>query len=1070
MRRKIKSSSIILKTLLIYLIINALLMPFDKVFAKSFFIENKGQFPNNILFYLINNDFSIFITKTQIYCENKKENIKKIFTIENKYNNFKIEYNNYPYFNFLIGNNPKNWIKKVRTCNNIHFLKDNQEIFQIKLDDELSLSANSTFTIPIKEYDKSYDLILNSGDKIILRGKINDNTFSIDNNKKDKIQEINPKFYSSYLGGSGWNVGEELTVDKNKNIYIVGTTDSRDFPVTDSVFQDKLRLTKKIYSDCFIAKFDSSGQNLIFATYLGSQLEDFGKSIAIDQNSNIYITGYLGPTGTFPFTSNAYDTTENGAYDSFIAKINSDGSELLASTYLGGSNDDFSMRIILDKQGHINVCGYTKESDDFPITEKALQKYHNGKNDAFYCKLSNDLDSLLYSTLIGGLDDDFAEAMTVDRNNYIYIAGSTRSLNFPVTSDAYDDLYNDTLTNSRRNDGFISIISSNGSLDYSTFFGGSNSDIIYDIEVDNSLAFYVTGITESKNFPVSAFAYDTTYRSKEGERSAGDIFVSKFLPTRKFLEFSTYIGGSSVDKAYDIEIAQDSYIYFVGASSSADLNISKNAFQKTFKDSSFGSDAILGIIEPPGDKLIYLSYLGGTESDICYSMQLIDNEFFYITGTTSSSNFPLSQSAYSSTFHNDTTSEVFYSILQPKILAVSAGGDKDGIIEACRGDIITLGSADNIGIRGSATFNWYPTTGLNNSNIAQPTLQVNEEANYILQVIDSKGWEDWDTVYIKLLPIIDAKIFGPEYVFENSVHSYGTRKNDFAKFKWLCQGGTILTSDTLFTINVKWGKDSIGYLKLITENDLGCKDTSDNYFVHIGEIFKPKITILTDSVLCTGEQAILDAGYGYKSYNWSDGKTTRYDTISTTGYYWVYVKDSSNFQALSDTVFIEFLPSPQKPKIYFNYDSTLLSVDVFNMKYQWYHNGQPIDGANSRTYVPEKIGWYKCRIGWDINECTTFSDSLELRFSNVNLFNNYDDHFIIYPNPSENFIRLLNLKRTEVIISNFRIINIFGEELFYAENWEIINTINISNLPSGLYFLTFYYLNNLYRYNLVVIK
>ena len=216
-----------------------------------------------------------------------------------------------------------------------------------------------------------------------------------------------------------------------------GRTDSSDFPTTTSAYNTALSGDE----DAFISKLDGGLSNLLASTYLGGNGYDEAYSVSIDTEGNIYVCGGAG--ADFPTTTGAYDNSQNGEGDAFISMMNSELTNLLASTYLGGSNGDEAYSMSIDSKGNIYVCGVTYSSD-FPTTTDAYDTSFNGDEDAFISKLNSGLTNLLASTYLGGssylgrFGVDEARSMSIDSKGNIYVCGWTDSSDFPTTTNAYD--------------------------------------------------------------------------------------------------------------------------------------------------------------------------------------------------------------------------------------------------------------------------------------------------------------------------------------------------------------------------------------------------------------------------------------------------------------------------------------------------------------------------------------------------------------------------------------------------------------------------------------------------------
>jgi len=314
----------------------------------------------------------------------------------------------------------------------------------------------------------------------------------------------NSLIYSTYLGGSGNDYGwGGIAVDSSGAAYVTGYTESTDFP-TENPYQ-----TDQPYSDAFVTKLSSAGNNLIYSTYLGGNSMDGGSDIAVDAFGSAYVTGETYSTD-FP-TENPYQI-DPGLQDVFVTKLSSSGSSLVYSTYLGGNGSDFGHGIAVDASGAAYVTGYTW-STDFPTENPYQETFQGGEDDVFVTRLNSFGDSLVYSTYLGGSGGDQGCGIAVDNTGCAYVMGRTWSTDFP-TENPYQ-------TDQGGYDAFVTKLSSSGNnLIYSTYLGGSSGDRGYGIAVDNSSCAYVTGYTLSTDFP-TLHSYQTTLQGYI------DAFVTK---------------------------------------------------------------------------------------------------------------------------------------------------------------------------------------------------------------------------------------------------------------------------------------------------------------------------------------------------------------------------------------------------------------------------------------------------------------------------------------------------------------------------------------------------------------
>ncbi len=282
----------------------------------------------------------------------------------------------------------------------------------------------------------------------------------------------------------------------------------------------------------------SARGGLLYATFLGRSGSDCSFAIAADGSGAAYVTGYTN-SSNFPTTPGAFDPTYNGSSDAFVVKLNPSGSGLLYATFLGGSDGDYGEAIAVDGSGAAYVTGHTFSSN-FPTTPGAFDTTHNGgEEDAFVVRLSPSGSGLTYATFLGGSDWDYGEAIAVDGSGAAYVTGYTESSDFPTTPGAFDRTHNGYA------DAFVVMLNASGSsLTYATFLGGSSKDWSHAIAVDGSGAAYVTGYTESSDFPTTSGAFDTTYNG-----GSVDTFVVKFsFLTRIYLplvlrDYLTYFEG-----------------------------------------------------------------------------------------------------------------------------------------------------------------------------------------------------------------------------------------------------------------------------------------------------------------------------------------------------------------------------------------------------------------------------------------------------------------------------------------------------------------------------------------------
>lgn len=307
-------------------------------------------------------------------------------------------------------------------------------------------------------FEEAYDLARDTTGNIYVTGRTNGGTFpttagAVDTSFNGVADVFVAKFdqtgatlvYSTYLGGDANDYGVAIAVDSGGNAYVTGFTADgtvTDFPTTAGAFQTTFQGGT---NDIFVSKLNSSGSALSYSTFIGGTDSDSANDIAIDATGNAYIVGNVLNGGGFPTTVGAYDTTQNGAIDIAVCKLNPTGSALVFSTYLGGSGSDVSSSIAIDQTGSVYVAGFTINSAiNYPTTAGAFQTAHNGGHDGFLTRLSPTGSTLLYSTLIGGSSDDDLNGLALDPSGNVYVVGlsnTNATAAFPTTPEAYQNFY-----------------------------------------------------------------------------------------------------------------------------------------------------------------------------------------------------------------------------------------------------------------------------------------------------------------------------------------------------------------------------------------------------------------------------------------------------------------------------------------------------------------------------------------------------------------------------------------------------------------------------------------------------
>ena len=329
------------------------------------------------------------------------------------------------------------------------------DVFALKLNPNGSALVYSTY-VGGNAFDESYSIARDSSNNVYVIGRTAggvtpfpttagafDTTFNgVNDAFVFKLDGTGASLlYSTFLGGDAIDYGQGIAVDAGGNVFATGFTASSvtPFPTTAGAFDT----TFSGNVDIFVTKLNSAGSALTYSTLMGGTNEDSAQDIEIDAQGNAYIVGNV-LNGGFPTTAGAFDTTHNGVVDAVVVKLNPAGSALVYSTYLGGISTENGNDIALDQFGNAYVTGLTFDGvTDYPTTTGAFDTAHNGGQDVFVSKLNGNGSTLLYSTLLGGAENDSGNGIAVDQNGNIYVTGLTNdaATDLPVTGEAFQSFH-----------------------------------------------------------------------------------------------------------------------------------------------------------------------------------------------------------------------------------------------------------------------------------------------------------------------------------------------------------------------------------------------------------------------------------------------------------------------------------------------------------------------------------------------------------------------------------------------------------------------------------------------------
>jgi hypothetical protein len=425
--------------------------------------------------------------------------------------------------------------------------------------------------------------------------------------------------YAAYLSGSIADTGIAVAHDAKGIIYLAGTTESVDFPVSADAYQP----ANAGNLDCWFMKLDPNGGSsaIIYSSYIGGAADDTLKAMTIDQNGLFYLTG-SAISGNYPVTSGALVPTNAANTHGFVSMIDPTlgVNGLIYSSYLGGTLNDEGDGIAV-ANGLIYVSG-TTESTDFPLPTTTYQATLTGGFDAFVVAIDptqSGAASEVGGTYLGGVADDAGRTVAVDSAGLVYVAGTTFSFGFPITGNAYQPAY------AGDGDAFLSVLNlTAGTLVYSTFLGGSSEDEVKKMVIDPSGNVAMTGYTLSYNFPVTQSAFQPVF----GGVSNAFLSILDLKTSQQGvgLTYSTFYGGTGGEVAYDLKLDAYGRYTLGGYTLSQNLPVTSNAlFPNSFQA---GIDGFIAVIDPTasgsGNGLVFGTYITGPGTQTVYGVDVIN--------------------------------------------------------------------------------------------------------------------------------------------------------------------------------------------------------------------------------------------------------------------------------------------------------------------------------------------------------------------------------------------------------------------------------------------------------------
>jgi gliding motility-associated-like protein len=762
------------------------------------------------------------------------------------------------YYNYFLGGNPSRWksgihpnlavdYKNVYSNIDLHVASDEKGM---KYDFIVNPGADPSKII--LSYEGQDDLIIKNN-KLVVRTSVGDIeelvpfayqyregervevkcrykvkanivTYSFpDGYNKEQTLVIDPTVVFASYSKSGYdNWGYTATYDASGNFYAGGITGPAQggtgFNITPGAFQTKYGGPNSggsgngYPSDMAIMKFDSSGKNFLFGTYLGGNDNEQPHSMIVDPAGNLIIAGRSYSTD-FPTTAGCYDNSLNGSGDLVIAKLNSNGTALLASTFIGGSGedvcnftpvefgwgnlkhnygDDARSEVNVDRQGNIYVAGCT-QSTNFPTTSNAIKTTLGSGDlqDGVVLKMNSSLTSLIWSTYLGGSGDDAAYVLTLDTSEtQIYVAGGTMSSNFPSTSGVWHSSYLGGVC-----DGFLCRFQNGGTyaVQKSSFIGANGYDQVYGVQMDYDNNVYVMGQTMGGNYPTTAGVYKNANSSQ---------FVTKLDHDITAPIASTVFGTGVSDStnispvAFLVDTCQNVYISGWGGNifpstppgvppgtgNTKGLPITANAAQST----TDGTDFYFIVLSKNLLALQYATFMGGNgliEHVDGGTSRFDKNGVVYQAicgGCGGSSGFPTTAGAYSQT-NGSTNCNLIALKIAFNFGAVKTHAAASPNKTICLGDPITFSSA---GTANAVTYEWNFGDGSPLNTNANPTYTYTSTGTFQVRLIgiNPNACKVRDTAYLTIK--VDTNTIKPDFVVDvlDSCFSYKINLTNTSKY------------------------------------------------------------------------------------------------------------------------------------------------------------------------------------------------------------------------------------------------------------------------------------------------
>ncbi len=749
---------------------------------------------------------------------------------------------------------------------------------------------------------------------------------------------IDPILVAATLSGSTTeNFGHTATYDNNGNIYTGAIAFGSGYPTTIGAFQTSFTA---FWHNIAISKFSPDGSTLIYATYIGGSTGENPHSLIVNDNEELFILGTTD-SNDYPVTTTSYDNTYNGGTDIVVTHLNSTGSSLIGSTYIGGTSDDglntltfnygdqYRGEIILDNLGNCYIASFS-QSIDFPTTTGAYQNTFGGGIDGVVFSMTPDLSTLNWSTYIGGTGDEVTLGLKISSTGDVFICGATD--NQFITPTGYQTSFQGGNT-----DSFIIKLNPLGnSILNSTFWGTTSNDEAFFIDLDINDDVYIYGLSDGGTSPVTPTVYSNPNSS---------AYIAKFDNSLSSLLLSTVIGdNTSTSPFVPIAFMVDNcdYIYISGHSAVSNLNTTSNAIQTT-------GGFYIAVFEPNLTALNYATYYGGQHVDGGTSR--FDPKGVIYQAVCTLNSFNTTPGAYSS-FYPSGLWDIGVFKIDFETITLSASATVTPSDTGCAPFTVNFINGSN-----GNFYEWDFGDGSAISNSFEPSHTYTSPGSYNVTLIahDSASCTLSDTSYLNITVLPSFSL-------------------DLGNDTSFCNGTMVLNASNT-GLNYTWQDGSTNQTYTVTNSGIYYVEVDNGYCSIIDSIhvvIEGPIVDLGPDITTCDSIITLDPGNIGATYLWHDNSTNQQVNVNTPGIYWVEV--TSNNCTNSDTIEIFqdslILNLPNDTLLCYN---TSLNLDAQNVgvNYNW------STGENTQTITIDNEGEFWVSINQGVCSAT---DTIKIEY------------------------------------------------------------------------------------------